>query len=76
MGVQKERLTIPKCLWPINILLIVWLSEVLQILKLKNRKKMCQKLVLINLHRFFRLPPKVKQHLFHFVSFTEQVFDT
>ncbi|RNA39297.1 hypothetical protein BpHYR1_005082 [Brachionus plicatilis] len=31
--------------------------------------------ILQNLHRFCRLPQKVKQQLFHFVSFTEQVFD-
>ncbi|RNA15981.1 hypothetical protein BpHYR1_050972 [Brachionus plicatilis] len=29
-----------------------------------------------NSHRFCRLLQKVKQHLFHIVSFTEQVFDT
>ncbi|RNA02631.1 hypothetical protein BpHYR1_030107 [Brachionus plicatilis] len=28
--------------------------------------------ILQNLHRFCRLPQKVKQQLFHFVSFTEQ----
>ncbi|RNA22267.1 hypothetical protein BpHYR1_037839 [Brachionus plicatilis] len=31
--------------------------------------------ILQNLHRFCRLLQKVKQQLFHFVSFTEQVFD-
>ncbi|RNA03125.1 hypothetical protein BpHYR1_006469 [Brachionus plicatilis] len=31
--------------------------------------------ILQNLHRFCRLPQKLKQQLFHFVSFTEQVFD-
>ncbi|RNA13654.1 hypothetical protein BpHYR1_042825 [Brachionus plicatilis] len=44
--------------------------------KIKKSYNFCsksQKLVLgINLHRFCRLLQKVKQQLFHFVSFTEQ----
>ncbi|RNA36601.1 hypothetical protein BpHYR1_045395 [Brachionus plicatilis] len=37
-----------------------------------NVSKTCS----VNETKFCRLPQKVKQHLFHFVSFTEQVFDT